>query len=85
MRIKTFAQQFGGRAYITATFGRASYAGSHGRLVKKPTAALESAINQGRVAAVTARGLIEMQGGALRACSSGISIETSARALAIAW
>jgi glc operon protein GlcG len=32
-------------------------------LFKKPTAALESAINQGRIAAVTARGFIEMQGG----------------------
>jgi glc operon protein GlcG len=32
-------------------------------LFKKPTAALESAINQGRIAAVTARDFIEMQGG----------------------
>ena len=32
-------------------------------LFKKPTAALEDAINQGRVAAVTARGFIEMKGG----------------------
>jgi len=32
-------------------------------LFKKPTAALENAIDQGRVAAVTARGFIEMQGG----------------------
>jgi glc operon protein GlcG len=32
-------------------------------LFKKPTAALENAINQGRVAAVTARGFVEMQGG----------------------
>jgi glc operon protein GlcG len=32
-------------------------------LFKKPTAALESAINQGRIAAVTARGFVEMQGG----------------------
>jgi glc operon protein GlcG len=32
-------------------------------LFKKPTAALESAIDQGRIAAVTARGFIEMQGG----------------------
>jgi len=32
-------------------------------LFKKPTAALERAINQGRIAAVTARDFIEMQGG----------------------
>jgi glc operon protein GlcG len=32
-------------------------------LFKKPTAALETAIDQGRIAAVTARGFIEMQGG----------------------
>jgi glc operon protein GlcG len=32
-------------------------------LFKKPTAALEHAIDQGRIAAVTARGFIEMQGG----------------------
>src|ERR1700755_1054062 len=32
-------------------------------LFKKPSQALEDAINHGRVAAVTARGFIEMQGG----------------------
>jgi glc operon protein GlcG len=32
-------------------------------LFKKPSQALEEAINQGRVAAVTAQGFIEMQGG----------------------
>src|SRR5215468_9120867 len=32
-------------------------------LFKKPTEALENAINHGRIAAVTARGFIEMQGG----------------------
>ena len=32
-------------------------------LFKKPTAALESAINQGRIAAITARDFVEMQGG----------------------
>lgn len=32
-------------------------------LFKKPSAALEDAINHGRIAAVTARGFIEMQGG----------------------
>jgi glc operon protein GlcG len=32
-------------------------------LFKKPTQALEDAINQGRYTAVTARGFIEMQGG----------------------
>jgi glc operon protein GlcG len=32
-------------------------------LFKKPTQALEQAINQGRYAAITARGFIEMQGG----------------------
>lgn len=32
-------------------------------LFKKPSAALEQAIDQGRIAAVTARGFIEMQGG----------------------
>jgi glc operon protein GlcG len=32
-------------------------------LFKKPTAALETAINHGRIAAVTARGFIQMQGG----------------------
>ena len=32
-------------------------------LFKKPTQALEEAINQGRYAAITARGFIEMQGG----------------------
>src|SRR5271163_1837991 len=32
-------------------------------LFKKPSQALEDAINHGRIAAVTARGFIEMQGG----------------------
>jgi glc operon protein GlcG len=32
-------------------------------LFKKPTQALEEVINQGRYAAITARGFIEMQGG----------------------
>jgi glc operon protein GlcG len=32
-------------------------------LFKKPTQALEDAINHGRYAAITARGFIEMQGG----------------------
>ena len=32
-------------------------------LFKKPTQALEEAINQGRYVAITARGFIEMQGG----------------------
>jgi glc operon protein GlcG len=32
-------------------------------LFKKPSGALEDAINHGRIAAVTARGFIEMQGG----------------------
>src|SRR5262245_18553294 len=32
-------------------------------LFKKPTEALEAAINQGRIAAVTARGFVEMKGG----------------------
>src|SRR5271165_5547271 len=32
-------------------------------LFKKPSEALEDAINHGRIAAVTARGFIEMQGG----------------------
>jgi len=32
-------------------------------LFKKPSQALEDSINQGRIAAVTARGFIEMQGG----------------------
>jgi hypothetical protein len=38
-------------------------------LFKKPTAALESAINKGRIAAVTARDFIEMQA----ACRSSLT------------
>jgi glc operon protein GlcG len=37
--------------------------GPNGGAIKKPSAALEDAINHGRTAAVTARDFIEMQGG----------------------
>jgi glc operon protein GlcG len=51
------------RAAMTASVELAEGKARSAALFKKPTQALEDAINQGRYAAITARGFIEMQGG----------------------
>jgi glc operon protein GlcG len=50
-------------AALTAGVELAAGKARSAALFKKPTEALEQAINQGRYAAITARGFIEMQGG----------------------
>jgi glc operon protein GlcG len=50
-------------AAMTASVELAEGKARSAALFKKPTQALEEAINQGRYAAITARGFIEMQGG----------------------
>ena len=50
-------------AAMTASVELAAGKARSAALFKKPTQALEEAINHGRYAAVTARGFIEMQGG----------------------
>jgi glc operon protein GlcG len=50
-------------AAMTASVELAEGKARSAALFKKPTQALEDAINQGRYAAITARGFIEMQGG----------------------
>ena len=50
-------------AALTAGVELAAGKARSAALFKKPTQALEQAINQGRYAAITARGFIEMQGG----------------------
>jgi glc operon protein GlcG len=51
------------RAAMTASVELAAGKARSAALFKKPTQALEEAINHGRYAAITARGFIEMQGG----------------------
>jgi glc operon protein GlcG len=51
------------RAAMTASVELAAGKARAAALFKKPTEELEEAINQGRYAAITARGSIEMQGG----------------------
>jgi glc operon protein GlcG len=51
------------RAAMTASVELAAGKARAAALFKKPTEELEEAINQGRYAAITARGFIEMQGG----------------------
>jgi glc operon protein GlcG len=48
---------------MTASVDLAAGKALSAALFKKPTQALEDAINHGRYAAITARGFIEMQGG----------------------
>jgi glc operon protein GlcG len=48
---------------MTASVELAAGKAQSAALFKKPTQALEEAINHGRYAAITARGFIEMQGG----------------------
>ena len=50
-------------AAMTASVELAAGKARSAALFKKPTQALEEAINHGRYAAITARGFIEMQGG----------------------
>ena len=50
-------------AAMTASVKLAEGKSRSAALFKKPTQALEEAINHGRFAAITARGFIEMQGG----------------------
>jgi glc operon protein GlcG len=50
-------------ATMTASVELAAGKARSAALFKKPTQALEEAINHGRYAAITARGFIEMQGG----------------------
>jgi glc operon protein GlcG len=50
-------------AAMTASVELAEGKARSAALFKKPTQALEDAINRGRHAAITARGFIEMQGG----------------------
>ena len=50
-------------AAMTASVELAAGKARSAALFKKPTQALEQAIDQGRYAAITARGFIEMQGG----------------------
>jgi len=50
-------------AAMTASVRLAEGKARSAALFKKPAQALENAINHGRVAAITARGFIEMQGG----------------------
>ena len=50
-------------AAMTASVDLAAGKARSAALFKKPTQALEDAINHGRYAAITARGFIEMQGG----------------------
>ena len=50
-------------AAMTASVELAAGKARSAALFKKPTQALEDAINHGRYAAITARGFIEMQGG----------------------
>ena len=50
-------------AAMTASVELAEGKARSAALFKKPTQALEDAINHGRYAAITARGFIEMQGG----------------------
>jgi glc operon protein GlcG len=50
-------------AALTAGVELAAGKARSAALFKRPTQALEQAINQGRYAAITARGFIEMQGG----------------------
>jgi glc operon protein GlcG len=50
-------------AALTAGVELAAGKARSAALFRKPTQALEEAINQGRYAAITARGFIEMQGG----------------------
>ncbi|MBV8335532.1 MAG: heme-binding protein, partial [Alphaproteobacteria bacterium] len=50
-------------AAMTASVELAEGKARSAALFKKPTQALEEAINRGRYAAITARGFIEMQGG----------------------
>jgi glc operon protein GlcG len=50
-------------AAMTASVELAENKARSAALFKKPTPALEEAINHGRYAAITARGFIEMQGG----------------------
>jgi glc operon protein GlcG len=52
-----------GHAAMTASVELAAGKARSAALFKKPTRALEEAINHGRCAAITARGFIEMQGG----------------------
>jgi glc operon protein GlcG len=54
-------------ATMTASVELAAGKARSAALFKKPTQALEEAINHGRYAAITARGFIEMQGRACRA------------------
>jgi glc operon protein GlcG len=51
------------RPAMTASVELAEGKARSAALFKKPTQALEDAINHGRYAAITARGFIEMQGG----------------------
>jgi glc operon protein GlcG len=51
------------QAAMTASVELAEGKARSAALFKKPTQALEDAINHGRYAAITARGFIEMQGG----------------------
>jgi len=51
------------RPAMTASIELAAGKARSAALFKKPTQALEEAINHGRYAAITARGFIEMQGG----------------------
>jgi glc operon protein GlcG len=50
-------------AALTAGVELAASKARSAALFKKPTQALEEAINHGRYAAITARGFVEMQGG----------------------
>jgi glc operon protein GlcG len=50
-------------AAMTASVELAAGKARSAALFKKPTQTLEQAIDQGRYAAITARGFIEMQGG----------------------
>jgi glc operon protein GlcG len=50
-------------AAMTASVELAAGKARSAALFKKPTQALEDAINHGRYAAITAQGFIEMQGG----------------------
>jgi glc operon protein GlcG len=67
-------------AAMTASVELAAGKARSAALFKKPTQALEEAINHGRYSAITARGFIEMQGG-LPIVVDGEVIGASVRAL----